>query len=191
MPDSLTKIGEAAFVDNHIEEIQFGKSIKEIGDEAFRWNKLEKLTIPATVTKVGWWSFGGLDEIDVVIQGSSAGFSDHAFGGESSLIFEKGPQEQKVTLFVSEQQYVSKKKMKVYMTWTIVKGAEGYEIVTATNAKFTKNKNQTTVKGDVDRKTVTMKGKFKKNMKVYIKVRPYSYLDGKKVYGRWSQTVTE
>ena len=190
LPDSLTKIGKSAFEDNGIRDIQFGKGIKEIGDEAFEGNDLKKLTVPVTVTKVGKGAFCALDDTDVVIRGSSAGFSDPTFRGARSLIFAKGPREQKVTLYDPEWQYVSKKEMEIYLSWTIVKGAEGYEIVTATNAKFTKNKKKGTVKnGAVDIKTVTMKGKFKKNMKIYIKVRPYSYLAGKKIYGRWSQTV--
>ena len=191
LPDSLTKIGKAAFMDNKINEIQFGKNIKEIGDEAFRMNNLGSLTIPATVTKIGRWAFGGWTWGNIVIQGSSAGFSDQVFGSSCNLLYEKGPGEQRVTLFDSEQKYVSTKKMKAELTWTTVKDADGYEIVTATNGKFTKNKNKTTVEGNQKRKTLTMKGKFKKSMKVYAKVRPYSYLDGKRIYGRWSQAVAE
>lgn len=193
LPDSLTKIGNHAFFDNDIEEIQFGKNIKEIGDGAFLANSLGKLTIPATVTKLGKWAFYGPDwnALDVVIQGSSAGFSDQVFSSEFSLSYEMGAREQRVTLSYAKQKYVSTKKMKVTVRWTTVNEAEGYEIVTATNAKFTKNKNQVMVKEDLKEKTLTMKGKFKKNTKVYVKVRPYSYLDGKKIYGRWSQVVAE
>ena len=192
LPDSLIKIGNAAFVDNHIEEIQFGKNIKEIGDEAFVANSLVELTIPATVTKLGKQAFcGQWNALDVVIQGSSAGFSDQVFEPNFILSYEMGAREQRVTLYSSKPKYVSTKKMKATVRWTAVRDAEGYEIVTATNAKFTKNKNQVMVKGDLKEKTLTMKGKFKKNTKVYVKVRPYSYLDGKKVYGRWSQVAAE
>ena len=191
LPDSLVKIGNGAFKGTGIEEIQFGKGIKEIGDEAFMYTDLKNLTIPAAVTKIGKQAFGEMGNTDILIQGSSAGFSDQAFRGQGSLIFEKGPGEQRVSFYIPGRNYISKKKMKVSMAWVKVKEADGYEIVTATNAKFTKNKNRATVKGSLRTKILTMKGKFKKSMKVYIKMRPYSYLDGKKNYGRWSQAVAE
>ncbi len=193
LPDSLVKIGDDAFANNEIREIKFGKNVKVIGDYAFDSNLLSKLTIPSSVEKIGSWAFArqsGVDDTDdIVIQGSSAGFADMVFGG-GRLIYEKGPQEQKVSLSEPDIRSLSTKKIKVLVSWTQIKNADGYELVTATNAKFTKNKKQTILEGEQDKKELTLTGKFKKTTKVYAKMRPFTYMDGKKVYGRWSQSVS-
>lgn len=193
LPDSLEKIGDYAFNNNSIYEIQFGKKVKEIGEYAFFGNDLTKLELPASVQKIGLWAFTLTgEESSVVIQGSSAGFADMVFGGGvGSLIYEKGPQEQKVSLFTPEILSSSTKKVKVSIMWSKIRNADGYELVTASNAKFTKNKKQMTLDGDKDKKDLTLTGKFKKTTKIYVKMRPFSYMDGKKVYGRWSQSVSE
>lgn len=194
LPDSLERIGDQAFENNEIREIQFGKKVKIIGKNAFYGNMLSKLTIPASVEKIDTGAFAGhldAEELDnIVIQGSSAGFADMVFGG-GRLIYEKGPQEQKVSLFAPEIRSSSTKKVKMSIGWTEIKNADGYELVTASNAKFTKNKKQMTLDGDQWQKELTLTGKFEKTTKIYAKMRPFSYLDGKKVYGRWSQSVSE
>lgn len=194
LPDSLERIGDQAFEDNEIREIQFGKKVKEIGKYAFNNNMLSKLTIPASVEKIDTGAFAGYfdtEDLDnIVIQGSSAGFADMIFG-EGRLIYEKGPQEQKVSLFAPEIRSSSTKKVKVSIRWTEIKNADGYELVTASNAKFTKNKKQMTLDGDQWQKELTLTGKFKKTTKIYAKMRPFTYMDGEKVYGRWSQSVSE
>ena len=68
-----------------------------------------------------------------------------------------------------------------------MKDASGYEIVAGTNAKITKNKKKFTAKASAAKKTITIKGKFKRSVKVYVKMRPYSTVNGKKVYGKWSK----
>lgn len=58
----------------------------------------------------------------------------------------------------------------------------------AANAKYTKNKKKITTKTSSFVKDITLKGKFNNDTTIYVKMRPYSYLDGKKIYGRWSET---
>lgn len=75
---------------------------------------------------------------------------------------------------------ISGKKLKA--TWKWCYGAEGYQVVCATNSKFSKNKKTINVE-----KTSAVFSGLKKNKTYYVKVRGYA-LDsmGKKVYGKYS-----
>lgn len=188
IPDSVEKIEREAFTGNMIYEIQLGKNIREIGEKAFMGAYYKHLTVPASVVKIGPMAFGKWDdnEADVLIQGDSKGISGQAFSKECVLTYSKSPAEQKVSLQFNTRKIYPLKKAVMNVWWTSVKEADGYEIMAATNAKFTKNKKKLTADADETKKTVTVKGKIKKNAKIYVRVRPYIYLDGAKVYGRWS-----
>ena len=72
-----------------------------------------------------------------------------------------------------------------YVTKQSGKTAEvsGYQIVCATDKKFTKNVVKTTVSGKSLTKTVTG---LKKGKTYYVKVRAYKTVNGKKLYGLYS-----
>lgn len=77
---------------------------------------------------------------------------------------------------------VKGKKMKV--TWKKESLVQGYEICYATNTKFTKNKKTVTVQSSAKSKTIS---KLKKKT-YYVRVRAFAKVNGKKVYGTWSQS---
>ena len=79
---------------------------------------------------------------------------------------------------------VKAKKKKLNISWKKVSGATGYEILYATNNKFTKNKKTVSVKMN----KVTLK-KLKANKKYFVKVRAYKKANGNKYYGKWSKVV--
>lgn len=187
LPDSVEVIGGEAFSLNHLEEIQFGKNVREIGQRAFTGNPLKQLTIPNTVTKIGDEAFDGIYGFDIVIQGESKGFSNTAFSPFCTLVYAKGPQEMKAALDDLFVRSCNKKKAVVKVVWSEVKDADGYELVAAANAKYTKSKKKMTIKTSSFVKDITLKGKFYSDTTIYVKIRPYSYLDGKKIYGRWSE----
>ena len=80
---------------------------------------------------------------------------------------------------------ISKKTKKtVTASWKKIKDAKGYQVMYATNKKFTKGKKNITLK-----KASTLKKKIrklKKNKKYYVRVRAYTKIGGKKVYSKWS-----
>jgi uncharacterized repeat protein (TIGR02543 family) len=82
----------------------------------------------------------------------------------------------------SVQSLTNKKGAKVTVKINKVSSASGYEIVSAANSKFTKDKNTVTVKGTSKTLTGLTKGRT-----CYVKVRAYK-LDsaGSKVYGKYS-----
>lgn len=191
IPDSVQKIGEGAFGYNALETVQFGKGLTEIGAGAFYGNDMKTVTVPATVTKIGTLAFGARGNVknftgNIMVQGSGAGISDQAFDSSFVVDFNKGMKEAKTSISLPIWKLDSK-KLSANLAWSKVKGASGYELVVSTNPKFTKNKKTVTAKAGVGKKTVTIKGKFKTGVKIYAKMRPYKKVNGKKVYGRWSQ----
>ena len=77
-----------------------------------------------------------------------------------------------------------------YVTKKSGKTAEvsGYQIVLATDKKFSKNVEKVTVKSAKTlSKTVTG---LKKGKTYYVKVRAYKLVNGKKLYGAYSKTLT-
>lgn len=67
------------------------------------------------------------------------------------------------------------------VSWTKVKGAKGYQVVAATNRKFTKNKRTVAVSGTSKK----LKG-LRPGKKYYVKVRAYNRSGKKKIYGAFS-----
>ena len=74
---------------------------------------------------------------------------------------------------------------KLTLKWKKLKGISGYQIVTATNKKFTKNKKVTTVKSKKMTKATIKKLKRKKTY--YVKMRGYITVNGTKYYGSYSK----
>ena len=65
----------------------------------------------------------------------------------------------------------------------------GYQIMLATNSKFTKGKKKVTVAGKTKvKKTVTG---LKADKKYYVKIRTYKTVSGKKYFSAWSKTKTK
>ena len=85
---------------------------------------------------------------------------------------------------VSVGKLKSKVKGRVVVKLTgVSKGADGYEFVLATNAKFTKNK-----KKKISKKSVFTISGLSSKKKYYIYVRPYKLdSENKKVYGKASK----
>ncbi len=86
---------------------------------------------------------------------------------------------------VTSKKLVSAKTKTVKLTWAKAGGnVDGYQILTATNKKFTAAKKTTWVKkGATTAKTI--KG-LKKGKVYYAKIRAFKTIDGKKQFGEWS-----
>ena len=73
------------------------------------------------------------------------------------------------------------KGCKLSLKWKKVADANGYQMQYATNKKFKVKKKKSTTKIKY-----TVK-KLKKKKTYYVRVRAYTVLNGKKVYGKWSK----
>lgn len=74
---------------------------------------------------------------------------------------------------------------KLTLKWKKLQGISGYQIVTATNKKFTKKKKVTAIKSKKKNKTTIKKLKRKKTY--YVKMRGYITVNGVKYYGPYSK----
>lgn len=87
------------------------------------------------------------------------------------------------TSSIKNAKSLKKKQVKVY--WKKDSKVSGYQILLATNSKFTKGKKTVTVKGY---KTTSKTIKSLKSKKTYyVKIRSYKTVSGKKVYGAFSK----
>nr|WP_294486900.1 Ig-like domain-containing protein [uncultured Anaerosporobacter sp.] len=75
----------------------------------------------------------------------------------------------------------SKKKGQITVTYQKDKTVSGYEIIYATNSRFSKNKKTKVVK-NANTSKVTLSG-LKAGQSYYVKVRPYVLINDKKIYG--------
>ncbi len=89
---------------------------------------------------------------------------------------------------VSIYKVTSPKKRTLKATWKRDKKATGYQVVCATNKKFTKNK-KTALAGKSKTTSKTIKN-LKKGKKYYVKVRAYKTARGQKIYGSYSKVKT-
>lgn len=78
----------------------------------------------------------------------------------------------------------ARKRHTIKASWNKKSGANGYQIYYSRNKNFKKLSAKKIVKGG---KTTSYVGKnFTKGRKYYVKVRAYKNVNGRKVYGKWS-----
>ena len=85
------------------------------------------------------------------------------------------------------QKPVAAGKNAVVVKWAKAKNVTptGYQVMVATNQKFTAGKKTVTVK-DTAKKSVKI-GKLKAKKTYYVKIRTYKTVNGKKIYSNWSK----
>lgn len=95
----------------------------------------------------------------------------------------KSPAETKITVeTVKITSSIRQSVKKAVVKWKKLTGVKGYQVVVATDKKFTKNVKKRNVS-----KTKVVLSSLKKGKKYYVKVRAYSVDEtGKKVYGKYS-----
>lgn len=88
MPDSLTRIGNGAFVDcKNLKDIVIPDSVTSIGEYAFlRCNSLSSITIPDNVVSIGNHAFSEcIGLLKVTLSNSKVNIDDYAFSDCTSL----------------------------------------------------------------------------------------------------------
>ena len=66
IPDSVTEIGDFAFLNNSIKEIEMSDSITKIGSSAFQGCYIEEIEIPESVVTIGDNAFGNMKKLESI-----------------------------------------------------------------------------------------------------------------------------
>ena len=82
----------------------------------------------------------------------------------------------------------ARKKHAIKASWNKKSGANGYQIYYSRNKNFKNLSAKKIVKGG--KKTSYVGKNFTKGKKYYVKVRAYKNVNGRKVYGKWSNVKT-
>lgn len=82
----------------------------------------------------------------------------------------------------------ARKRHTIKASWDKKSGANGYQIYYSRNKNFKKLSAKKIVKGG--KKTSYVGKNFTKGKKYYVKVRAYKNVNGRKVYGKWSNVKT-
>ena len=176
IPDTVDTIGAYTFAGNGLKEITIPDSVQEIGSYAFGFNYSQNdETGEVTFTKVpGFVVYG--------TYGSEA--YEYAYNHGLKFV-DKKRNAAAVKVKITAK---SLKKKKVKLTWKKTIGVSGFEVYKATK-KNGKYKKAATIKKASAKSWTKKYAKTKKGKKLYFKVRPYTMVDGSKIYGKWSNIV--
>lgn len=189
MPDSVTVIGEYAFAHTALSKHVIGKRVKVIKEGAFCGTLWRTVAIPANVERIGENAFAGQSYAKkVVILGSTKNFAEDAFDCENAVFsYKASPKEWQTCIHLSSvSQYDKKKKTVVSCYWNKVEGVSGYQLKLSDDKKFRKKTKTVWMKKNKDYTKVTIKRLT--GFPMYVKIRPYKVVKGKKVYGKWAKS---
>lgn len=191
IPATVTKINDSAFngcslLD--IKKILENENIEEIGKYALAGMCWKKITIPSNVKKIGEHAFDkdGVPKkySHITVQGSTKYFEKGAFPSyKTKVTFQRGIKQAQAALEVNSRDNLSNGISEIAISWTKISGVKGYQIKYATDKKFKKGVGTAYIGNKKDFAKIKIKSD---NKKIYVKIRPYKKVDGKKVYGKWS-----
>jgi len=78
IPNSVTSIGDGAFVNSRLTSVTIPNSVTSIGDDAFEWGSLASVTIPSSVTNIGDYAFYACALTAITVDPSNPAYSSVA-----------------------------------------------------------------------------------------------------------------
>lgn len=159
---------------------------KAYGDKAFVLNAstngggalsyVSSNTKVVTVDNTGKVAIKGIGTATITIKAAATDSYKEASAKVEVIVNPKKATISKVT---------SPKKAQAKVTWKKDSGASGYQVVYSSNKSFTKNVTTVSVKKN-SKTSLTIK-KLTSKKKVYVKIRSYKTVNGKKMYGKYSK----
>lgn len=193
IPDRVSVIREGAFeYCDQVTEITLGKRVKKIEQDAFVRTSWKNLIIPKTVTMIDKYAFGYNESArKVTIMGNTSDIDPEAFymTDHSKTIYEAPPDQYQTYLRIDGKEYLDSGKTKLELYWNTIKNVSGYQIQASTDPKF--KESVTTVNVDKKKNSMELTVNNKNDEKVYLKIRPYTNVKSKKVYGHWYMFTDE
>lgn len=192
VPKNLKKIGNSAFIRTavNIQSFLDSSNLRIIEDCAFQFVGAQNLIIPTHIEKIGHFALNLKDNktVKVTIEGDDTKFINnvfHYYDDPVILNFKTKIENYFTEVHIeADRNYSEKKINNSIIRWLKVENADGYEIIVSTNKEFTKNVKEYTA--NKDQKILETKEPLEWG-NVYVKIRPYTLVDGEKVYGKWSE----
>lgn len=214
IPGNVEEIKAGAFKDAALKRVTLNEGIKVINRNAFENTKLTGVNIPSTVETIDTDVFlnstlqnvtinkgskviqkNAFANVAATIYSKDIVIMEGAFGENSTFVCYKGSTAHKyakrhnirITRYLSDKPNkagkpkVSSKDGKLYVECKYIAGADGYQIRYAKNNKM----SNATVE---DEKKLTVAG-LKKGTKYYVQARGYKKVNGRRIYGSWSDKV--
>lgn len=176
-----------------LKEVTIKEGLKTIGKQAFySCGNLNKIIIPASVTSIGkeclatgYYWIGGKPVVNAKIYAPKGSYAIK-YAKKNGIAYAVSSTTGITGKKVSMMGLTSPKSKTLKVKWKKISSADGYQIQYASNAKFTKNKKNVTVKkASTTTKTIQ---KLKKKSRYYVRVRAYKKVNGKTTYSKWSST---
>gem|GEM_PF-3049400 len=192
----LTEIQADAFKDcKKLTSVKIPRTVTEIATNAFLDTGLKKIKIPSSVEEIGEAALGYTAKYDfedmsveyekvpgfVVYAKSASAGAQYAYDNGFKLITEVTARKMKTSLKTK-----ALKKRKVRLTWAKKQYANGYQIYKATKRNGKYKKVAMIKKPDTVKWTSKSAARKYKGKRLYYKIRPYTVVDGKAFYGKWS-----
>ena len=168
IPQTLRIIENDVFVNTGLKRVKIPSSVKMIGSHAFGFNYKDY-----TYTKVAGFT--------IYAKYDSAG-ADYAIDNGFKLIDERVSKKMRVASFKAR----ALKGKKVRLTWKKKTYPNGFQIYKAKkkNGKYVK---VATVKQSAPAKWTSKRFKVRSGKKLFFKIRTFTTVDGKMIYGKWSK----
>ncbi len=194
VPKSLTSIGEYAFFNTKVDPQPFldNKNLRIIKKGAFENTNWNKLVIPKYINKIEERAFSTFSKkrANVSVKGNINRFSKNAFSEVSNQYYNlridlklNSKVKDYRTYLSIKNMYYKNKKTRIKIQWAKIQDVDGYDIRLGTNKKITKDVKKIDIKKNTFYKDIKVNKKIKN---VYVKIRPYKKVKGKKVYGKWA-----
>lgn len=155
----------------------FSLNAKTTGDGALSYTSSNKKVV--TVDKNGKVYIKGIGTATITIKAAA---TDDYKAATKTVKITVNPKKETISKLTST------KKTQAKVTWKKDTKVSGYQVVYASNKSFTKNVTTVSVKKNSQTSLTIKNLNSKKN--VYVKVRSYKIVDGKKVYGEYSTVKT-
>ncbi len=205
LSEGLQKIGMWMFKNcTQLKQLRVPGSVETIEQGAFEESGLTEITIPAGVGLVEDYAFASCPKaMRVVIKNPRTKMELYAFyKTPATLVYECDASQYKTYVIPEKKKLVkragkkvvggktkkTRAKRKVRLQWCRVEGADGYELKMSPRKNFKKHVSTYRLGKEASSKMVvrTVRGDGE-----YVKIRPYTVVDGKKVYGKWSTAQFE
>lgn len=178
IPGNIKKIGRCAFGQSEMNTLSIREGVKEIGYRAFdESDKIKSVVIAKSVAKIENQAFTDTTIDTLEFKGTDLTIGTDAFDSVGEIICDTTPE--KYITKASYGWYDINGNAKLYVTK--VKNASGLELEYSKNEDFSN-----AIAKKIDNKTYDFEIATGIQGNPHLRIRPYTNVNGKAVYGKWS-----